>query len=580
MTGHFRISEKPLGDEEFVPALSVTGDLGDYFIRQAFEGRLQINNAVGRCTVKVVESTLPPGAAIRVDNLTREVVVKWAAYEELIDEINLVPGGDFEEGADSGWSMGPGWSIGTGPDYETDSGVYSARFADVKTKGSNMVGPRVRARVNDYIRLVARVQQGASAKGNAGARAGLLFFDSAGVTLQQQEGNMVSSGSGGAWKDSVAEGGAPADTHSVAAVISAYRTREGYPLWVDNLKWNHQYVVGAAEDEPYFLQLEVTDGLNRTALWSGYIGARPPITWDGTWDSFSIPGPSTNEGYIVPVWVPSLGKYLAHAANDSIPFLGSTDLVTWTTQGGNVDTGAGGKNGLAVSPSGRIVYAARSQFYHSTTTASWVPSGVYGYPDALQWCPGLDMFVAHGRSSNQHLVYRSTDGISWIASNPGINGLGELAYSPELQRLVARSGQGYAYSDDGATWTAVSAPGSGTGTYSIAWCGDRFIDAVVDGNGMIRLYESADGVAWSMLPAMAAAPGTPLLAWVPELKELVIVSGTQVYRYTLGATSLVPGTQALAAAAYGIQYDPHSKQVLVVLQRSSGTNLYATRVSY
>ncbi|UZV39776.1 tail fiber protein [Xanthomonas phage NED111] len=276
MANHFRLYGRPLMADEVADGLSVTGVLEGYTAGEAYESRLSINNPVGRCTVEVIESTLPSGAAVRVDNITKEVVVKWAAFTEVVDEETLVPNGDFEAGDDGTWvpgggSNGEGWSIGTGSDYDTDSGVYSARFANIKTGGSDLLNPLIPAEVNDYIRCTAEVQQGASSKGKAGARVSIIYRREDGTELQRNWGNMVSSGSNGNWHQSVAEGAAPKDTKYVQVVLSAFRSKQNKPLWVDTVKWNHKYVLGQNDDSSYFLSIKVTDGLNRVAYWSGRI---------------------------------------------------------------------------------------------------------------------------------------------------------------------------------------------------------------------------------------------------------------------------------------------------------------------
>lgn len=271
MSNHIRLFERPLVADETLPPLRVTGILPEYTPEAAYEGRLDILNSVGKCTVEVLESTLPPGAFVRVDNITKEVVVKWAAYTREEETISSVPGGDFEDGGNSGWLLGNGWSVGTGPDYDVKSGAYSARFAGVKTKGSDIISPRFPAKVNDYIRVTTQVQQGASAEGNAGARVSLIYRNETGGELLRLWGNLVTSGSGGAWKESVAEGAAPADTATVEVVVSAYRNRENFALWVDDVVWTHKYTVGQDNDDLYFLRLRVRDSLNREAYWQGYI---------------------------------------------------------------------------------------------------------------------------------------------------------------------------------------------------------------------------------------------------------------------------------------------------------------------
>lgn len=271
MASHFRLYSRPLAVDEVDLPLSVTGELEGYVGTEAYESRLSINNSVGRCSVKVLESTLPPGAVVRVDNVTKQVVVKWAAYEEVVDEETLLPNGDFELGDDGTWFLGDGWQIGT---YDSVDGTKSARFGNVKTKGSDMVSPLFPALLNDYIRVTAQIQQGASSKGNAGARVSVLYYDTSGKELQRNWGNLITSGKDGNWNVSTAEGGAPKDTAGVRVVVSAYRNKQNKPLFVDQIKWNHKYVIGQNSDESYFLRLVVTDGQNRTAEWQGYISER------------------------------------------------------------------------------------------------------------------------------------------------------------------------------------------------------------------------------------------------------------------------------------------------------------------
>lgn len=274
MANHFRLFGRPLMADEVEPAMTVTGLLEGYTAGEAYESRLDINNSRGRCTVEVLSSNLPAGAFVRVDNVTKEVVVKWAPFEEVVGE-RLVPNGGFESGDDGTWTKegrnnGEGWTIGSAG-YDTEQGSYSARFDGVNSKASDLFCTHVPAEPNDSIRLVGQVQQGASAKGNAGAQVGLVFYDIEGNVLLRKDGNMVSSGSGGRWNPSVVEAVGPTNTHTVRAVITGFRKRERKPVWVDSLTWNHRYTLGQNDDETYTLSIKVTDAENRVAYWSGVI---------------------------------------------------------------------------------------------------------------------------------------------------------------------------------------------------------------------------------------------------------------------------------------------------------------------
>ncbi|UUR56232.1 tail fiber protein [Xanthomonas phage pXoo2106] len=297
MANHLSLYNKPLESEDDL-TLSVTGVLAEYVVGAAYESALSVNNPKGRFRVEVLSSDLPPGTAVLADNINKRVVVKWPAYLEVSENETLVPNGDFESGNDGRWSpgaaaSGAGWSIGTGSDYDTDSGVYSARFADVNTRGSDLVNVKVPARVNDYVRCTAQVQQGASSKGKAGARVSIVFSDADGEALQRNSGNMVSSGSNGNWGQSVAEGGAPMNTAFVQVVLSAFRSKQNKPLWVDNVRWTHKYYLGTDNEAIYFLSIKVTDSENRVAYFSEPITKSNVIPWQitefpGILDYFSV----------------------------------------------------------------------------------------------------------------------------------------------------------------------------------------------------------------------------------------------------------------------------------------------------
>lgn len=275
MANHMLLYSRPLSADDVVTTMTITGDLSNYVLAEAYESRLQVNNGVGRLTLEVVSQSLPAGASVRIDNITDEVVVKWEAFTEVEEPISLVPNGNFEAGDDGSWMYGPGgggqgWSIGTGSDYATYDGTHSARFANYKG-GSDINLLPLPAKVNDYIRAKAMVQQGGSSSGKAAASVHLYFLDATFGRLAHFAGNNVSSGSNGEWKASEVEGAAPAGTAFVQLSISAYRNKQNLPLWVDTVTWDHKYTMGQDEPEEYSLTVKVTDSENRVAYWSGTI---------------------------------------------------------------------------------------------------------------------------------------------------------------------------------------------------------------------------------------------------------------------------------------------------------------------
>lgn len=273
MANHFRLYERPLMADETEAALTVTGLLEGYTSGEAYESRLQINNSIGRCTVEIVEANLPPGAAVRVDNVTKEVVVKWDAFEVVAEELNAVPNGDFEEGDNGQWSLGNGWSIEAGG---AETGTFSGVFRNFKGI-SNIESVRLPYTPGTPITGQCRFQQGASSKGNLTGRVLLIWCDANGNMLPGGEGvsftggDLIRSGSNGEWKTSTVTG-ASREAAMVAIGFSCNRRKQNKLARVDNFTWNHKYTLGQEDDSDYSLYIKVTDGLNRTAYWRGVIG--------------------------------------------------------------------------------------------------------------------------------------------------------------------------------------------------------------------------------------------------------------------------------------------------------------------
>lgn len=272
MASHFRLYERPLVMDEIESALTVTGELEGYTSGEPYESRLQINNSIGRCTVEIIEASLPPGAAVRVDNVTKEVVVKWDAYTVVADELNSVPNGDFEEGDNGQWSFGNGWSIQAGG---AETGTYAGVFHNFKGTAS-IESVRVPYTPGTPITASCRFQQGASSKGNLTGRILLIWCDENGNMIPGGEGiswaggNLIRSGSRGEWKTSTVTAASRAAV-SVAAGFSAHRKKQNLLARVDNFTWNHKYTLGQVGDDVYFLHIKVTDSLNRVAYWKGAI---------------------------------------------------------------------------------------------------------------------------------------------------------------------------------------------------------------------------------------------------------------------------------------------------------------------
>lgn len=260
-------------DHQPVPeGMTVTGSLPDYVPGAAYEGRLQINNSIGVCTVEqIAGDALPPGSRIRVDNYRKEVVIDWPAYAELPGD--PLPNGDFEKG-DQDWIKGPGWSIeptGNGNDG------HGARVAVYRGYGESVLESQAFTPCEPGLSFPVKVnvQQGASAAGNAGAGIGMRYYSAqdAGSKVGEQFGNQIWSGAKGRWHWSNLDAVVPAGANFMRAVIVGGRKRENKPLWVDDANWSIPTVIGTNDDDQEFwLRLLVRDSTGQEATWEGVIG--------------------------------------------------------------------------------------------------------------------------------------------------------------------------------------------------------------------------------------------------------------------------------------------------------------------
>ncbi|WAX24167.1 hypothetical protein P4_00009 [Xanthomonas phage P4] len=495
MASHFRLFGRPLSADDSVDALSVTGSLPYYVETDAYEGRLSINNSVGKCRVEVLSSTLPDGAFVRVDNISHEVVIKWDAFEIVAPTMKSVPNGDFELGED-GWSLGEGWSIGTGAGYDTYSGTHSARFADVSTKGSDLVLKKLPAKVNDYIRATVQINQGGSSRGNAGARISLIYMDVNNRDLLRLNGNLVTSGKRGAWHQSVVEGGAPAGTRSVILLVSAYRNKENKPLWVDDVQWNHSYQLGTADAGDIQLSLKVTDSLNRVAYWTGTIKVYAKPVWDGSWVQWNYPNTGPERQYLI-----TFGKAGSKYLVVTQPYIYESDLPTsgFSAVNTGADAGAFAKNGGIIKmPNGSYVFLDR------------YPSG----------------WIKRAGSSTWERI---------AANLPFSSG---LAYSYSAGLLYCMEGINVRTSSNGDTWESFDATG-------IISNSDSRLEAVEDGNTGkfylavtnsaatgFDLYTSTDALhSWTKIDQILETSGTyysKRLIWSDSQGSIVMLTRNTV----------------------------------------------------
>lgn len=273
-----RIYDRPdLDQRRGLPALYVTGVLPGGKPGLAYQGRLQIHNSVGACTVEQIDGdTLPPGHTIFVDNDTMEVVITWPAYAE---EAAPIPNSGFEDGI-VGWVPGAGWSV------TTNNAIAGSRSAVYQRNGgSSVLSSQSRYPTNPGVPINAQcqVRQGASSAGNAGAGLRLEFRDAAGDVIGRADGNYVMSASKNAVYPSNVAALPPQGAATVNIACVGVRHRENKDVWVDSFSWDHKVaVVGINTDALFNLTLRVRDSAGRTAIWRGLLqcsNSSPEIVW-------------------------------------------------------------------------------------------------------------------------------------------------------------------------------------------------------------------------------------------------------------------------------------------------------------
>lgn len=269
---HFRLFNKPAAFDIKVglPDMWIDGVYEDYDAGSPYEGRVQIHGSVGLVTVRVLDSNLPPGASVFIDQLSKEVVVKWGPWTPPTEEKRGVPNGDFEN--NSYWELiGPGtpatvetgWSPNNKGNltYRDQKGEYVVRGAWAPVSS-----------VNRSIKITGKVEHGKSSKGNASCGVGLAWYDAERKLVREDFGDPVTNGGKGRWYDTSRTAASSDRTiRFVRPAIKFTRKKQNEPIHIGQIEWDHVYSEGYLEDETLFVEVEVKDSLHNTARHRGVI---------------------------------------------------------------------------------------------------------------------------------------------------------------------------------------------------------------------------------------------------------------------------------------------------------------------
>ncbi|WWO60262.1 endo-1,4-beta-xylanase C [Xanthomonas phage SB3] len=269
---HFRLFDRPLIVDDPLSQLRISGVYDDYDPGTPYEGRVQIINSVGKCTVEVLDSNLPPGAFVYIDNISKEVVVKWPKYTPPVETISLLENGDFSQGDTGSWTnTGEGNPFVIEPDSD---GNMSMKFKSGFYDGHFSRSPLAPVKnINRPITLTGQIAQGKSSKKKLLGSVLLVWFNEKREVMHWSEGNWVMSGGGYQEAKVIAAANHP-DVKFVCAQIHFHRNGQNHPGWADNIKWDHVWEKGYNEDEMKFVTVRVTDALNNSVVHRGEIEER------------------------------------------------------------------------------------------------------------------------------------------------------------------------------------------------------------------------------------------------------------------------------------------------------------------
>lgn len=277
-------------------ALYVTGTLPNAGASAAYEGRLQIHNAVGTCWAEVINGELPGGGAVYVDQATQEVVVAWPAYAQLDNLTNP----NLETGDMTGWDVETIGGSGTlvASDVYPEGGVgYSAYWAGGRGMGSEggiecVAINQTRSKVYPGQMVSGTIDigynfAGGTPKGSRG-QTWLIWYDKNDQKLGETKGDLIATRKyNHRWTPSHALGVGPDNVDHVRLAAWLTATGAGHS-WFDNARWDAKTIVGTDQTTPICITVRVHDAAGRVADWSGCVLFNP-VPADLTWRYKLIP---------------------------------------------------------------------------------------------------------------------------------------------------------------------------------------------------------------------------------------------------------------------------------------------------
>jgi len=575
--------------------LYITGALPRARPGIAYEGRLQIHNAVGACTVeKIAGDALPNGTQLYVDNATQEIVIAWPAYAE--NPWPLV-NSSFNTGDVSGWTVTkrgelPGYPVAATADggrpfeggysalWKGNEGTGHARGVEATWVNSARADVYPGQRVNVSAQIALDDTDTSQNRGQAL----VIFYDEGGDESARFEGELI-RGNDRSYRLSTAQGRAQVKGTVAAAVWTTANESPGSGVRFDAVAWDAPTLVGINIDATLNLTLRVRDTSGRTATWSGSVVVVAAL-WDFNWEPSGVSFPAMH-GLFDVLWSGLFNRFIAcgyYNASPNTSIISSDDAFTWTQR-----RGASGDYFTAVveAPgigSGTVfVYGASQSVAYTTngtnftkTTTNVNPGGNGFY--SVAWSPSLQRLVGVGLNG----AYISANGISdWVQTSTSSGSLGSdrVIWVAELALFVWVNGATLRTSPDGTTWTNRWTTDS---PYNVFWMADeQLLYAFISPSPVVfsPYMTSPDGINWTRfvgpVPNDFGFIANMNPAYSPELKGALIGrgSGTGLTALMDGVASIhyspgLGGSQLLTASAWS-----SSLGRFVAVGSAGGTNM-------
>lgn len=473
-----------------------------------------------------------------------------------------VENGDFSAG-------NVNWDFTGGAEFVTTGG-YSGNGACVRMPGSVPEGlalnktPLVVPSTGSTFEASAMIQQGASIAGATRGWVEVRWYDSGGLLLSSERGNVVSDGSNGAWHQSKVTATRPAGAAYARAGIALFSVADHtHHIFGDNLSVSGTFaglpdglVYRAVQDEsgysaanepawPPILGQQVIDN---DVIWEAVASTR--VTWEAS--------PLYVSGTVEPAWPTEVGGFVRDGTID------------WKTVSRRVED--------PNCPNTKIVVIAASKVFagdddivrysatvnpldwSSTDDAGYLPTGLQNY--------GSNPVAAMGLYRGNLVVFNSEAFQLWqVDEDPASMALIDALPlgSTEHRSIAPVSNDLFFASSQGVRSIGIAASSTNYQAGDVGMPIDPLVDAALRAGRSndaipLGLYHPAAGQYWLCFPdyppaALSLAGDLPngRVSDVGQYSYLA-TGGIKPYRFTVTAGSLPPGAQMSGSGVVTYNY--------------------------